>query len=315
MRAAPLLPPLNPFAAEPLLLSAVGVLASGSAGSFNSKALANPLAIPIELLAIRWEIQESSSTSTVNGLSVGCQLQYGPLPMTNGMVPVWSFGRMYNQTEDADSGSINYHQYQWKLPRPMLIPPGGLVEPKFQHFGLVHEDLTIRISYFCRTAKSAKPKTIFVPFVASYVSTAFNLVNTAQTDNSTETDLLNSLEVPIRIERFVGRINPYSLDSFGEITNDETSDLSADAGGNFLTLGMIDSDGYQAVETDTLFFDFFNPQTRCWDVAHIMRPGAYYIVNESYSPDFNQSTRGEHGVASFMKTAISMIGGREVNAL
>lgn len=293
---------------EPVLLTASGVIQSSSGATLNTQALTNPLKVPIEIQEIRWQVSDPSEDNTVNGLSVACQLTYGPLALTNGYIPVWNFGRMYNQYEDF----ADYHEYRWRLQSPLFVAPGGLVEPKFQHLGLVKEALNVRISYLGRTVPKHRPKSIQVPYVAAYLSDSINVRAADATTESKETDLQNALDATIQVDRYVGRLNLYSLDEEeGTVTNTDHSALVFDVA-QFLTLEMSDSDGYKNIMPDTLFWEAFNPQFRCWDVQHSLQAGGFYLVKLAYDGALISSLAEDVFGPSSIRASISMVGHREV---
>lgn len=272
----------KPSEITPLHLTASTTLASNSAGGVNAVSLKNPLGTPMEILEIKWQLR--CTNFALSGGSVGCKLELGKIPLTNGFVPVWNFGRALNVDQGEIPRDFNiallipgitgerYNEYTWKLPRPLYIPPGAVVMPTFQHRGYINENVSVRISYSARSLPAGyKPKTINVPWVSSYVSKVFDKMGAADTDQSNETEVVNPFDEPINIQHFVGRIASYDRNAPTDLVIDDV-----DVGGRLLTLRAMDSEGEAVIPKFSLFHSVFNLPTRSWNVVGTVPPKMFY---------------------------------------
>lgn len=267
---------------DPLHLTASVNVQAGSQAAPNTVNLQNTTGQYIELLEIKWELTPESA-SLFSGAVMGCQLNLGNIPITNGFVPVWNFGpgRAFEYEVSSPSRSIPI-QYSWKLPRPLLIPPGSVVAPIFQHRGLIPIDVAMRISYACRIlpADYKMPNKVQVPYVAFYASKVFDVQSTTvDSDTSTELDLTNRFDAPLRIHRFVGRVNEYALTSIVGVAGNNNSDVIFNhLASRLLRVRMTDSRGQPTIPTPTLFRQVFDGPTRTWDSDFILPPKSYYTA-------------------------------------
>jgi|CXWL01.1.fsa_nt_gi hypothetical protein len=267
---------------DPLHMTASVLVQANSQAAPNTVNLQNTTGQYIEILEIKWELTPSSA-SFLSGAVMGCQLNLGNIPITNGFVPVWNFGpgRAFQYEVSSTSRSIPI-QYTWKLPRPMLIPPGGVLAPIFQHRGLIPIDVTTRISYACRVLPIDHkiPNKVNVPYVAFYASKVFDVQSlTPDSDSSTELDLTNRFDAPLRIHRFVGRINEYALTSIIGVAGNNNSDVVFNhLGSRLLRVRMTDSRGEPVIPAPTMFRQVFDGPTRTWDADFILPPKSFYTA-------------------------------------
>jgi hypothetical protein len=238
----------------------------------------------MELLEIKFEL-EAASDAVLNGFgmplggSIWCDLSMGSLKLTNGAVPVWSFGRAENLSGETKFGQgatqrLSYNGYTWRLPRPLYVPAGTVVAPSFSHTGFVPGNINVRIGYSGRTI-TKKPKVAYVPWVTAYASPAFNPITAAIKVASTEQDLINLTDKPIHLQRFVGRT--FFTDQDGRVWEHQPYSL----GSQYLTMRMNDSYGRPLVRNYTPFRSVFGALTRSWELEELgaqLDPQAYYRV-------------------------------------
>ncbi len=281
---------------DPLHMTATVRVQANSQAAPNTVNLQNTTGQYIEILEIKWEL-----TPTVigifSGAVMGCQLNLGNIPITNGFVPVWNFGpgRAFEYEIGSNTpGLLVPIQYNWKLPRPLLIPPGGVLAPMFQHRGLVPADVDVRISYACRVCpiNHVVPKDVPVPYAAFYASKIFQVFDNTNTDTDTsnELDLVNRFNSPLRINRFTGRIDQFAnvIGPWG-LANTHSDVLFNQLGSRFLSVRMTDSRGEPIIPNPTLFRQAFCGPTRTMDVDFIMEPKTFYkaTLDRSVSTEIN----------------------------
>lgn len=270
----------------PIHLSAAVQLQPGASSGVSSNALMNPMGQDMELLEMKFMVSTTLSTSTLLpqpfGGSIGVDLSLGNFKLTNGSVPVWGLGRAENLAVETVAGFYdavvtNWFVaciYSWRLPRPMFVPAGAVVAPKFSHFGYVPNTLTVRVGYSARSVVKS-PRVSYIPWASTYSSKVFNPITTASSDVSQEKNLLNDTGRTFNLQRFTGRT---------QFTSQAGTAYEADPATfatRYLTLRMSDSYGRPLVRNYVPFRSVFGDITRSWELEEVgaqLDPGAYYRV-------------------------------------
>ena len=303
---------------SPLHLTADTVIESNASGGVNAIALKNPIGGPMQVHQIKFQLtatllsgQDSGALGSLGGV-IGASISIGNHPLTNGFVPVWLFGRPNNVVNggedfvDVQTGEErSISEYVWNLPRPMYVPDGATITPSFQHRGLIKNQVAVRMSVSAKSygLDAPDPEKIFIPYVSSYVSKNF-IANDEDTDQSLETDLVNTFPKPLFLQRFTGRTQLFNS-ATGAVTDlDPTSSL------NILSVRMADSNGRAIVPTYTVFGNVFSYATRSWDLdgRAQMDPNAYYRVflRKTTSPE------SSYNAADTVQAFVGCVGWREV---
>lgn len=300
---------------SPLHLTATTTLGSSSSGGVNSISLKNPLGYAMEILGMKWQLRapgNTEDTPNILGGIIGCKLDLGKWAITSGFVPVWNFGRTENLTNevqfnvvDPDAGSAQ--EYNWRLPRPLYVPAGAVLIPTFQHRGLIADPITIRISYEARSISpnAQTPKTIALPYVASYISSTFT-GNEAGEAASVETDLVNPFQDPLILQRFIGRLQIFDA----ETLEAAEANLAERVGHRLLYVKMRDMNGRDLIRNYTPFRMAFDSLTRSWEMEHgeQMDPESFYsVLLRKDAATFNPYTENY-----LIQAFISMVGWRNV---
>lgn len=293
----------------PVHLSASGTIVANSPGGVNQDALRCPFELPIEVSEIKFQLRSSERFS---GSAVGVRLAMGGHDLTNGYVPVFMLGRSdylrveYNNNSSADP---LVREFSWKLPRPMYVPPTLSVEAQFQHRGLINSDIVSTVSISGKVVPKFRgtPHVIQLPWAACYASKGFVTPGSLDSDQSRETDLVNPFDVPVRLQRMVGRVNFFNTtlgyNADWEVSN--TYFVTDD-----LTLRMTSSDGDQIVRTDSPFASVFSPVTRTWELdGAIMPPRSFWMA---YLTQAANSGINALNVPIINTALISIVGHRDV---
>lgn len=279
--------------AAPIHLSGSVLLRPGSSGAPPVASFRNPMGQDMEILEIKFEVSGYRTQSVFNaylsgfGGSITCELMLGGIKVTNGSIPVWNFGKVENiageiKVDDRSStlgNTLSFCSYSWRLPRPLFIPAGGVLEPKFFHTGLSPIDLTVRVGYSARTVFK-QPQVVNVPWVAKYSSIAMDVAAAAQ-DQSSQLDLVNDNPEPFNLQRMVGRVLSITPNTSTGGQPTESEILPYGISSKYLTLRIMDSYGRPIVRTYTPFRSVFGALTRSWEMDNgaVMDPGSYYIVS------------------------------------
>jgi len=304
---------------EPVCLSAGMVLEPGAVGAPNVIALRNISALPLEIHEIQFTSQATSTgfafgnTGGLIGGAIDCNMAIGDIPITNGFVPIWNFGKASNlvvenlvQVGVGNAYVTNYNEYTWRLATPLVIDPNSLVTPVFRHRNLIPLPITLTITFKGRIIAPIQKRSRIVPWVSCYISKAFDFQNNStDTEFSSEENLVNPFTIPVQVNRFVGRMLR-SANLYGTaVPNNED-----DAGyiGSLLNVSIVDSYGAAIVADDTPFALVFDSATRSWETNFVMQPSVYYRVKTTQAGGpFNLGG----GVAT-VQAFISVVGEREV---
>lgn len=296
-------PRFNQQPIAPVHLSGSLVLQPGATGSVDSSSLMNPMGLDMEILEVKFEISGGGiGGSDVYGGSVGCELLLGTNKLTDGSIPLWSFGRIENLRAESSalesSGSApRFTFYSWRLPRPLFIPAGTTVTPNITHTGLVPTALNVRVAYSGRTV-AKKPKRVHVPWVTAYGSKSFNPLSTADVDRSANLDLQNPYDEPVNLQRIVGRAIT-SIASGNYVSN------SADFAQSALTVRMTDSFGRPLVRTHVPFRSVFG-NTASWEMDNgtVLDPHGFYIIELKHT--------AQAGINGLGQAFVSVVGWRDL---
>lgn len=295
--------------ASPIHLSGSLVLRSGATGSIPEELLRNPMGQDMEILEIKFELSGGAiggdSDPLPYGGTIWCELTMGGVKITNGAIPVWNFGRAENldgEVKIDSTDNISFGSYSWRLPRPLFVPAGATVVPSFVHTGLIPDSINVRIGYSARTV-FVQPKVVYMPWVAKFVSKAFNPIAAADVDLSSEKDLANANDEVLHLQRFVGR-------AFYQRANGTVASESAAPGfsSRYLMVRMTDSYGRPIVRNYTPFRSVFGSLTRSWEMDNgaELDPRAYYTVN------LRKDAMAMAVAGGIGQVFISMVGWREL---
>ncbi len=303
----------NQSPATPIHLSASTVLKSGSSGTVNAAALKNPMGQAMELLEIKFELSADwvGEAAPALGGTISCELMLGKLKLTNAAIPVWGFGRAENLSGESKSNTASqrgFLSYSWRLPRPLYIPAGEVVTPNFVHSGDIPDSVNVRIGYSARTVFT-KPKIVYVPWVAKFVSKSFNPLEDAGVDQSGELDLVNPHAEPLHLQRFTGRTLALILTA-SDAVRPTSENLPQSLGAQYLSMRMTDSYGRPIVRSFTPFRSVFSALTRSWEMDNgaMLDPESYYVVNlKKEAMVLAAAAEG-----SYAQAHITMVGWREL---
>ncbi len=302
--------------ASPVHLTGFVVLRANTSGSVPAAALKNPMNQDMELLEIKFELsgpRQTASAAGVFGGTISCELSLGSHKITNGSVPCWNFGRAENlegEVKSDTTDTLDFASFSWRLPRPLFIPAGAVVIPTFTHNGYIPQAVTVRVGYSCRTVFT-KPKRIYVPWVAKYVSKAFNPLTDADTDLSSELDLVNSNPEVLHLQRLTGRLL-FLGSSDGVPLTSSVQPMSL--GAQYMTLRITDSYGRPIVRNYSTFDSVFNAQTRSWEMEGDaeLDPEAYYLVNLKKGAMALDGPGAGFGATTQAQVFVGMVGWREM---
>lgn len=313
------------FRGAPVHLSAEALsVVSGATASVNTLALKDPR--PLEIHAIKFGILGGIDPATatpiaVNGGMVAVNLTLGALPITQGYVPIWCFGRGETLADDGcvgDGGDFTgdnfpYRaEYVWRLPRPLYVPPGRIVTPQIQHRGIIPNTIDFRISYVGRTVEERKRGTkIEVPYVTSWLSSSYATDTGRTIETSSETDFRNPFGVPMHVNYFVGR-------TFQTGTISGTNGLVC-AGSPYnlyntlFRFKMAHSSGLRVIEDYTPIGAIIPvDQGAIWPCPHELDPGSYFNFELLFTGDGWWGSTPFSPYATYLEQVhLAMVGWRE----
>ncbi len=315
----------------PLLLSAKTPNLTNNAivSPVDSSFLANPTRQAMFVDEIRFSIPTGAGLSGTGTSGVvvmpftGCRLSMGRLAITNGFVPLVLFGKSLNTTDVTNGGSAQSgFCMTWKLPKPLYVPPGEFISPRFQFIlpitpagGQAVPDPTpfqIEMSIVGRSlpVDCPVPRTIDMPWISFWQSKALNCTVSASStfltrDQSRETDLVNPFNTPLFLQRLVGRLPTVGANANGTF---EANDAGfCFIGSEFVTLRMVNSYGGVLVKDFTPFYDLFHLYDKAWTVNTKMPPKTFLTTFLECNTTTSTQTSTQNAIAM-----IGMIGYRKV---
>lgn len=272
--------------ANGLLLSASLTLTTNQVKAVGNTTL---LEVPDRTPMLLDEIRVSGSEGG-SALNVLVRLQLGRNPLTNGYVPFGVLSKLINSEQNGDATGVESlpESIVWRLPRPLYVPAGEIVTASFLANGSV-TSTNVVLTYAGRSVLMdyPVPKKIAIPWVTAFLPTR-RAGGSNTTQESTNSDLVNTLGVPLHAQRLVG------------LMSGDTDALEA-----LCLMQMRTSYGQVIIRDQVPFANVFSTE-RCWDLGSVMKPKDYYIVNltENYA-----TVNPAHTVSS----AISLVGYREVD--
>lgn len=315
---------------DPLILTASATLAPGAEVSPNLASLSNPYGLPMELLEVRFSVVANTYDGTqfrnITGLGIGIKADLGKITVIDTDVPMSCFGS-YRDTSDPNTASqlevspvgftVNFqgvNTYTWRLKYPLYIPGGTTLNIGFHHLSQEPVNAKIWVTYHCRVrAKGYKPAKLMVPWVCSYSSKPFNVIASepADSDESSELDLINPFGVPLEVTRLVGAYTSIVLGS-GTTINTASEIINPAQPRQYTYVTMRTSQGDDVVFTPTYFEALWPGAWRAWDLPDgtLFEPNKWLKVKLTRpSIDYDPSTLNNQGVSLF---AVSLVGYREV---
>ncbi len=267
-----------------MILSDVKRLLAPGVHEFDTTKLTNPSGSPMWLDEISFALSRGGYGSTIRAA-----FTLDRVPLTGGYVPVWNFGRMLNTAFEETNDGPNNGMFVWRLPKPLYIPAGKYLAAKIWHTGLPDvKTCDFRMTYYGRAISSSAPvpKRIPIPWVTSFVG---NVVPTAAdtTDKSADSDLCNPFDVPLFVQRFIGRAISYegSAGSPPNEVKDAFVDEFSRAVSELITIRAFDHRGRILVRDYTPLAALFSESDKSWTVNAKLAPKGFYrmMLSEALS--------------------------------
>jgi hypothetical protein len=221
----------------PVVQSANLDLEEGENKQFDTQLLSNYFDTPMVVDEIRVQIISPLDDLTVGnfGGSIRLKLTAGRFALMDTYVPVGCLGPPIDgaaldsvtylpatyssesmRSSNTDVYSLGF--FRWKLPRPLVLRRGMALEAKIsrQIEGLslvfpTETTLSANLAYVGRVSKKQLPGqiTTAVPYVGLFT----NVFTSASVTTSGQRDLYNPFQVPLNVQRLIGRWQNIYLDS------------------------------------------------------------------------------------------------------
>ena len=326
------LPPSGPMA-DILHLSASVLLAPGAQASPNKQSLTAPKGKGMFIHEIKFDVAMLASDNPtvvspdaqfINfGAVIAASFKLGDLPITAQFVPLGMFSpcrKIWSEICAATaSGTFggSTSQYSWQPDEPIYVPPGALLEPMLMNLGFLNYNLRVRISYAGKIADNS-PQRTRLPYIAFWKSPNFIVNGTEVEQDSTEKDLVNLLDRPIRVERILGRVfqiyqaasspgpgyPPVTIIEGTQPTIAISTTINYYAVLNQTKIRMTSSWGTKPIGDWTNWPAAFDMLTRSIEAAHEIPAGGFYIANVLCG--------SEPRTDSQAMVCLSLVGSREV---
>lgn len=309
---------MSPFGSQPapgfsdnsaplLMTASTGIILPGSSVECDSEALTVPFRKPAIIDEVRWSVRRSggSNPNVYNpGGLVGCRLSLGGLDLTNKFVPLWLFGPVIQdpglteRVSDTDFGAalVNFATFRWKMPVPLEVPSGLSLRAEISLAADNFGDTQVDIAYAGRYlgARDKIAKTLRVPYVSTFITKRGDTYA-----ESGEKDLWNPFQVPLNVQRFVGRLE-YRDSGRGFTVNEAVDPTTIHA----VKVKMRDSVGDVITRGEPHFYSIFEGSRRAWTFGRQLHPKEQY-----YATVFGLENSLDAGV--FTNAQVSLVGWRE----
>ncbi len=274
----------------------------------DSSRMQNPFKTPMLIDEIRFRTDWGDTQVGTDLLSARVEIKLGRTPLTKGFVPVSCLGKVI-----LDQPYVNYspdnitRRHTWKLPKPLLVMPEDLLVCRLAYSTYKSpESMSIEVAYAGRSLPSSfvPPEVISMPWATSFdvPLLAYTDGNSGQT-LSTQSDIMNPFDEPMRVQRFLGRTLRKNNQT------DPHSELGGQAGDSApftqTFVRATDSLGNILVRDPTPFAHLFQYCDRAWTVNSTLPPKGFYRfqVDRLYTATASNT---------FFAHAISMVGSHEV---
>lgn len=294
-----------PRADFPICLYSTGVVSAGGIYTPDADDLQNHFDTPIQIEEIRFMFYLSTATGILGTLAglIRVRLRMGRIELTNEFIPTWLLGsRMQTFTEFMSGGGTGIWDYQrWKLPCPVIVPPGATLLPNFIYqlpdgttalTNANNSPITVYVTMIGRSLSKMPTGKIRVPYATAYLADGIGGGQQSQDDQ-----LVNKFDVPLHVQRFVGRLA--SKFSGGVLESWRSDEGFFTTGNTLRNITIRDHAGYAIVDTPTPFIEVFSKSRKILPANRILEPRGWYTVFLQDKP-------------SNVLPQISMIGWREV---
>ena len=255
----------------PIVIGNQVTITRGQLIQFPSNQLAPGVLVPYEINSIRMSAYPSVNGNLDSDLRGFLKWQFymGKYPLTDSYVPMWNL--QPNRQRMTNLGGY----YEWRFPRPILLPPGGRIDAKIQLQANTPNaqgtpTITAALAYAGRLRHdlSRMPQTIEVPFCSCWDTTV-----TGAAPGSDPLSLRNPLQVDVSVHQLIGRIQ-----------NDTTgSDATNAVQGQ--TLQIFDPRGVAIHQAGTIqFHALFPTDTAAFPYTGILPMNTHFMVRLDTPP-------------------------------
>ena len=248
------------------------------------------------------------------GSEVRATIHVGQYQITDD-IPVWALGPQCDTDMEVIQSVTGC--YRWRLVKPLYVPPGMGFRVSVRRVvlpgtgtGTYSGNLPVWCSIVAQTVEGALPKTMEVPFAASYAPTPV-AANAPTKFTSGPQDLLNTTLNPLELKYAVGRLGLFynsGLAAPGPVI--EVWDVN-DAGIDVQAPCTMACRGYKIIPANTEFnsaFDYARRTLRLYDF--MLDPGDRFLFSMDYPVGIPADWLGTHGQYSWSPN-ITLVGSRK----
>lgn len=265
---------------SPILLNATVSVSPGANSEISDPTrLQNPFRTPMLLDEIRFFPQTQTFSGlevwqTLLRLALQVDLRLGRVPLTNGPVSISCFGKSLNDATrylSLESGG----PFTYKLPKPLFLLPEEYLVPRVYHnpaFG-TSEAQVLEVIYVGRSlpADFPRPQVRHIPWIAQAPKLDATITTSGDTIvQTTEADLVNPFDVPLKVQRFIG-------DFYNSVDRAGNVGVTADVQGELTLMRAVDHEGGILVKDSTPFSHLFGYNDRSWTVNTVLAPKGFFI--------------------------------------
>lgn len=275
---------------SPVVLSSGCTIVNGTTNVPQYSDLAYPYRKAVVVDEIRFDLFADATGMDAGqppnlGALVYVKLQLGQHYLMRDYVPIWLLGTKMDSNEeenldDSLATANNYSHYRWKLPEPLYVEAGQVLQCTFSRAvptltgmpATVDADITAQVTYAGRVVgpNTPRPGVLAVPYVAPFVTTWGQVYQ-----QSNEYHLFNALGKTLRIQRMTGRVLQSIAGGEGNVIN-EIQVLTPVTAGAVLTVQINDSWGGKIVNDRTGPADIWDAPRGAWTFDTVMPEKGQY---------------------------------------
>lgn len=287
---------------NPVTLTGSVALNPGESKLVNIDALRNPSNLPLAIHELKFVATTGVAVTPVSFFSgtllnttppatsgaLEVSIKVGAHKITRGPIPVNLLGVRRSALVEALGATglatvaqanaeftFGLSQQVWRLDAPIILQGGQVLDVMAGHRNFFPYPITAYVAMSGQYL-STLPKRVELPYVAAFVPPAF-VLQPATLDSlirvSTERDLVNELEVPLKVRRLTGRATVPSNVATGALL-----DVIPSYGSLLLTVQMKSASGTPTVRDDTPFENVFDAVTAAWECPHTLPPRSYWTT-------------------------------------
>lgn len=279
----------------PFSFSGAVILPPGGSLPVNESAFTNNTGKPIEIHELKFALTASVPAGAVSAMIAVKTVRKAVKRITQAPVPLsllgirrgemaevsaWGISGEFNGGGTNNGGGLNLGGAVWRVDVPFYLMSGETLLITLSHSNLVVGSILAAVTVSGKIVDQAPPSR-WLPYAACYIGTQLDFTqSTFPQQNSNEQHLVNALNVPVKVMRFIGRVPT----TYNGIYVEAGSLVPMEVIESSITLTIRSGLGTPVVRFPLPFGRVFESISCALEVPHIAPPGHYYIATINTTP-------------------------------